>query len=192
MKNQTQNQFSGVRLKEKKCKQCGIKFIPQNTLQSVCSLACAVEFNQRYFKAKRDRDWKEKKKELKEKTKTHSQWLNELQVVFNTYIRARDKNKGCISCGKPLTGKFDAGHYLSVGAYPGRRFDEDNVHGQCVECNQHKHGNHVEYGIRLRARISEIAFDTLMSMRNEPDKLTIYEIKEKIEHYKKLTKSLAD
>ncbi len=33
------------------------------------------------------------------------------------------------------------------------RFNEDNVHRQCVPCNQHKSGNAVEYRIRFINRI---------------------------------------
>lgn len=68
------------------------------------------------------------------------------QKVFNAWIRERDKDKGCISCG----GSVDhAGHYFSVGQYSGLRFDETNVHGQCVGCNCFKHGNLIEYGMGI-------------------------------------------
>lgn len=124
--------------------------------------------------------------ELKEKTKTHSMWLNDLQKVFNQYIRVRDKGKPCISCDTPLIGKYDAGHYMSVGAYANLRFNEDNVHGQCVHCNQHKHGNQVEYGIRLPLRIGMERYNDLLLSRNSNSKLSVEEIKEKITHYKEL------
>lgn len=128
--------------------------------------------------------------ELKEKLKTKSQWLNDLQKIFNEFIRLRDKNKICISCGKPLRGKYDAGHYFTVGAYPNIRFNEDNVHGQCVECNQHKHGNITEYSLYLPKRIGQERFDKLLEERNNPLSMTIPEIQEKIKYYKEKVKQL--
>ena len=48
-------------------------------------------------------------------------------------IRLRDKHQPCISCGKPLEGKYDAGHFFQQQNNRSR-FNEDNVHGQCVHC----------------------------------------------------------
>lgn len=36
---------------------------------------------------------------------------------------------------------LQAGHYFPSGQYPTLRFNEDNVHGQCAECNCGKYGN---------------------------------------------------
>lgn len=113
-----------------------------------------------------------------------SQWRKELQQWFNKYIRLRDEKMPCISCDKKLVGKYDAGHYFSVGSYPNLRFNEDNVHGQCVECNQHKHGNQIEYGIRLEKRIGKKRIEELMSIRNERLSLPLDRIKELITYYK--------
>jgi len=110
------------------------------------------------LKAKNDRL---KIQEMRERIKTRQEHLKELQVVFNSYIRERDKGTLCISCERPLKAKYDAGHFYSVGSYPNLRFDERNVHGQCVECNQHKHGNLIEYGERLLTRIGKQATDEL-------------------------------
>ena len=128
-------------------------------------------------------------KRLREKAKTLSDYRRELQQVFNKFIRERDKDKPCISCNRKLGAKFDAGHYLSVGSYPNLRFDEDNVHGQCVECNQHKHGNLIEYGERLLDRIGEEAFDELYLRRHQPLRLSIDEMKDMIKVYKQKIKT---
>lgn len=141
-------------------------------------------------KKKIKRDWQKEKKQIKEKLKTHKDFIQDLQKVFNTYIRLRDQNKGCISCGQNLSKKYDAGHYFSVGKYPNLRFDEDNVHAQCVHCNQHLHGNIAEYSIRLSRRIGKQRFESLIEKRKTTLKLSIPEIKEKIEHYKKLINKL--
>lgn len=168
--------------KPKKCKQCGNQFNPYTPLQIVCSPNCALEWNQ-------EKEVKKRVKTMKKELLTHSDYLGLLQVVFNKYIRLRDKDKGCITCSRPFRDKFDAGHFLSVGAYPNLRFNEDNVHGQCVHCNQHLHSNNAEYFVRLPERIGLDRFNKLLEQRNEPLKLTIPEIKTLIEKYKKLCKN---
>jgi hypothetical protein len=91
------------------------------------------------------------------------------QETFNEYVRARDAQLPCISCGKPppdLAGFHagrDAGHYRSRGAADHLRFDERNCHAQCVECNQHKAGNIVAYRRGLIERIGIEAVEALES-----------------------------
>lgn len=173
-------------IKQKKCKICKSEFTPQRPLQIACSYYCAIKHSDA-LKARKN---KEEEKKTREKFKTHSEHLKELQVIFNTYIRERDKVKNCISCDKPLTGKYDAGHFYSVGAYPNLRFNEDNVHGQCVACNQHRHGNIHEYGLRLPFRIGGEKFLKLQELRKEPLKLSLPEIEVLKIKYKEKTKIL--
>ena len=164
-------------IKNKKCKECGGNFTPFKTTQVVCGAKCAAKLAEAKV-------WKERKKVMIENTRTRTEWLSLLQIVFNKYIRLRDAGKPCISCDRPLTSKFDAGHFFSVGRYPNLRFCEDNVHGQCVHCNQHLHGNHLEYNERIQHRISSFNYVVLMNKRNDDLKLTLDEIKELIKVYK--------
>lgn len=68
-------------------------------------------------------------------------FIKEAQTAFNAWVRARDEGLPCVSCGDlhPVAlgpgGVWDAGHFLSCGAYPEKRFMEDNVHRQCKTCN---------------------------------------------------------
>lgn len=167
--------------KPKKCKQCGNQFNPYTPLQIVCSPNCALEWNS-------EKEAKKRVKIMKKELLTHSDYLGLLQVVFNKYIRLRDKNRLCISCGKKVVDGH-ASHFFSVGAYPNLRFNENNVHLSCIECNLHKHGNTAEYALRLPERIGQAEFDKLLEQRNEPLKLSIPEIKTLIEKYKKLCKN---
>lgn len=165
------------------CKTCKSEFEPiyrNGLLISKFCIKCVLtksrkEQNKLIFK---------EHKEAKEKLKTHSDYIKELQKIFNTYIRLRDEKKPCISCKKPLIGKYDAGHYYPTSSYPNLRFNENNVFGQCVECNQHKHGNLTEYTINLPERIGLEQFEYLKSIRNISTKYTIAELKELIETYK--------
>lgn len=177
-------------LKPKKCKYCKFEFQPKRPLESVCSQKCAIEYAKAKQRLKVEKEWKTEKKDLKERLKTHSDHLKELQVIFNKYIRLRDKDKPCISCGRALKGKYDAGHFYSVGSYPNLRFNENNVHGQCVHCNQHNHGAMIEYNLRLPERIGQYAYDELERTRNVPLKLTVPEILELKKLYKDKIKTL--
>lgn len=78
--------------------------------------------------------------------------LAKSQKVFNTWIRARDHNKGCISCGREVT---EAGHYFSQGHHSSLRFNEMNTNGQCTRCNCFMHGNLIEYRQGLVKRYGE-------------------------------------
>ena len=57
-------------------------------------------------------------RERKEKLKSRSDWLKDLQRVFNEFIRLRDADLPCISCGRYHQGQWHAGHYRSVGGLP--------------------------------------------------------------------------
>jgi hypothetical protein len=59
-----------------------------------------------------------------------------------------------------------------------------------VECNQHKHGNLIEYGIRIERRIGKSGLQELHSLRNERLSLPLDKIKELIYHYKDKVKEL--
>lgn len=166
--------------KAKICKICEKSFLPYTTTQPVCSFDCLIQYNS-------EKEVKKRVKTMKKELLTHSDYLGLLQVVFNKYIRLRDKNRLCISCGKKVVDGH-ASHFFSVGAYPNLRFNENNVHLSCIECNLHKHGNTAEYALRLPERIGQAEFNKLLEQRNEPLKLTIPEIKTLIEKYKKLCK----
>ena len=179
-------------MKDRICKSCKSRFTPQRPLQGVCSPKCAYAY-QRLLKEKKEaKEWKVEKKEMKENLKTHSDYLRVLQVSFNTYIRFRDKGKPCISCNNKIKDKYDAGHYFSVGGYPALRFNEDNVHAQCVSCNQWLHGNLIMYAENLPKRIGFERTEILFNTKNTIAKLSIPEIKDKIKEYKLKLKQLND
>lgn len=178
-----------MKARKRKCKICKTVFIPQySSVQPTCSIPCAIEYSKLLDKNKKDKAWKEKKRKIKSSIKTKQEHEKELQAIFNTYIRLRDKDKPCISCGTPLKGKFDAGHFYPSGSYKNLRFDENNVHGQCVYCNQHQHGNLIEYTLRLPNRIGQQSFDKLVDSRLEARKYTIPELILMKDKYKRLVK----
>lgn len=172
-------------LKNKKCAHCKTEFQPFRPLQKVCSPKCATEI----VRIAREKQERKDTRERKEKLKTRSDWLKEVQVEFNRYIRARDKSEPCISCGRFHQGQWHAGHYRSVAAAPNLRFDENNVHKQCAPCNNHKSGNIVEYRIRLVAKIG-IEEVQIIESDNKAKHYTIEELKELKAYYRNKWKEL--
>lgn len=173
-------------MKAKKCKVCSNKFEPLRLLQMVCCSACGYE----YAKKQNDSDWKQRKAKIKNDLMTRSDYLKLAQAAFNTYIRTRDKDRKCISCGT-YNGKMNAGHYMSVGSTPELRFNEDNAHKQCERCNTFYSGNLINYRISLIERIGIERIEYLERKDHAPEKFTIEEIKQITIKYKKLTKKLA-
>ncbi len=130
------------------CTVCRVEFMPWNSMQQVCGIRCA----QRVPVIARKKDRADTKRR-KDAVKSRGQWQQEAQQAFNAWIRVRDSALPCISCGRMHEGQWHAGHYLSTGARPELRFDEQNVHRQCQPCNTHLHGNLVMYRAGLVERI---------------------------------------
>jgi len=78
--------------------------------------------------------------------------IKKAQDIFNAWIRNRDKDFVCISCG---SGIDHAGHYFSAGHYSSLRFNEINVNGQCLRCNNYLHGNLIRYRQGLISKYGE-------------------------------------
>jgi hypothetical protein len=199
------------KLKSKKCRNCKDSFIPWNSLQVCCGPGCAIDYDIMKKEKKLKRDIKQAEKveranlrDRKEKLKRRQDWIKDLQVVFNKFCRLRDFDDPCISCGRHeweiegylVGGKWDCGHYLSIGAHPELRFTEFNGNKQCKSCNGGagkfaKKNNTVtqQYRINLIAKIGQNNVDVLES-KHEPLKLDISEIKERIKEYKQKIKQI--
>lgn len=92
------------------------------------------------------------------RTVTLPKLLLKTQKVFNAWIRNRDKDKGCISCGAEVT---EAGHYFSQGHHSSLRFNEMNTNGQCTHCNRFLHGNLINYRKGLLRRYGKAKVEQL-------------------------------
>jgi hypothetical protein len=103
---------------------------------------------------------------MAKKIKTLPKLKNELQEIFNSYIRLRDKDQPCISCNE--SGKYlQAGHYFPVQGYDGLRFDEFNVNGECVRCNNFDDSHLIHYGDNLKQRIGIENYEWLKDVAAE-------------------------
>lgn len=153
------------KVRRKRCKSCNELFKPTySTLQVCCSPKCAHKYSKQ-----KDKERKEKEKEMLEKLEIDKKARTSLgalkkqtQLLFNKYIRMRDKGLPCISENIPYKSDFQAGHCFPVGSFEGLRYDFDNVHGQSIQGNIYLEGNHVNYMINLPKRIGLERFKALV------------------------------
>lgn len=173
----------------KPCKHCGTSFQPVRPLQAVCSPICASRLVKAAKKEVAERD-----KARKETLKRIPDLIKEAQIVFNAYVRARDRAQPCICCGQPLTleavgGGYDCGHYRSTGSASHLRFHEDNAHAQRKVCNRYGAGRAVDYRLGLIARIGLHRVEALEA-DNTPTKWTSERLREIKAVYKAKLKDL--
>jgi FtsZ-binding cell division protein ZapB len=180
--------------KPKTCKNpaCKEKFVPQRLGQAVCNYACGLaikDVNQE--KARKALAQVERKeiKVRKEKLKSRAEHLREAQTAFNEWVRLRDAERPCISCGRHHEGQYHAGHFRSVAANPALRYEPDNVWKQCAPCNTHLSGNLVNYRLSLLQMIGVERVEWLEGP-HEPRKYTVEEIKGIKAHYRALAREL--
>jgi hypothetical protein len=181
--------------RRKRCPSCRVMFTPARTSQAVCGeIECAVAYGQSEKgrattrKALADVERREIKVR-KEKLKSRAEHLKDTQQAFNAWVRERDAELPCISCGRHHQGKYDAGHYRTVGSNPALRFEPLNCHRQCSPCNTQLSGNIVNYRIALVKRIGADQVDWLEGP-HEPKKYTVEELKAMTADYRAKTREL--
>lgn len=166
--------------KPKRCKACRAEFVPARPLQIACGPKCALDLAKKASERKANAQAKEERKaarEAKERVKTRAEYMREAQAAFNAWVRARDANLPCVSCGRHHQGQYHAGHYRSVGSSPALRFEPLNVWKQCAPCNNHLSGNAIEYRIELVKRIGADMVEWLEGP-HDPKKYTVEDLKQ--------------
>jgi hypothetical protein len=176
-----------------KCAICHTVYTKWSMSQKVCGdIECARVQAKKVIKRieeRASRADRTKTRQRIESLQPRSYWIKRLKIYFHRYIRERDKALPCISCDRPLKenkfgGTVDAGHYRSVGSAKHMEFEEMNVHAQCKQCNRDLAGNHVEYRKGLVSRYNKELVEWIES-NQQVVKLTIVDIKELIELYKR-------
>ena len=181
--------------RRKRCPECRVMFTKTRESQVVCGeIECAIA----HGKSEKGRAIAGKAlaevgrrdiKVRKEKLKSRADHLKDTQIAFNAWVRARDAELPCISCGRHHQGKYDAGHYRTVGSNPALRFEPLNCHRQCSPCNTQLSGNIVNYRIELVRRIGAEAVEWLEGP-HEPKKYTVEELKAMTAEYRAKTREL--
>jgi ribosomal protein S26 len=169
-----------------RCKNCKEKFEPIRFNHKYCLKDECV----RAFVAEaKEKQWKQTKTRMKTDLETVQDLVKAAQLVFNKYIRERDKAQFCISCGSQPK-KVNAGHFWNANNHWNVRFDEDNVHLQCERCNSFLSGNLLEYRTNLLTKIGAERFNQLEARARITRKFTKDELKEIIKTYKNKIKDL--
>jgi hypothetical protein len=129
-------------------------------------------------------------RKTKQKTKgiiRVSDLKKEAQKQFNKYIRLRDKDLPCISCGTTEARAWHAGHYWAQGMNGVLRYEENNVHKQCDSCNIWKHGNLLNYRIGLVRKLGPERVEYLDLYHKDIKKWSREELEQIISKYKELS-----
>ncbi|MBL4940048.1 MAG: recombination protein NinG [Colwellia sp.] len=146
-------------------------------------------------KAIKKRESEQKKKNVAFKSKYYADDVKTRKAAAkkacHEYIRLRDKDKPCICCGKPLGDEYHAGHYHESGNNPKVRYDEDNIHGQRVDCNYFKGGDSGDYKENLIARIGAERVNILAKKKTGSLKRTAQDYSEIETYFKNKLKDLA-
>lgn len=183
--------------KPKICPICSTEYIPRSSLQKVChNYTYALEFNRQADAKIADRKNRTREKEeraewrkRKEAVKPLKHWEDATQRVVNDYIRERDRDLPCISCGTWNTVQWESGHFRSRGAASHLRYNEDNIHKQCHRCNAELSSNAIPYRIALVEKIGLERVEALEN-NNTPHRFTREELKGIRMHYRALMRAL--
>lgn len=156
--------------KNRRCAYCKKKVPTESAKINGLKAFCSTDHALAWLNTEKGRDTflkarKAKNTAAKKLLKTKSDYVKEAQQAFNAYVRFRDRDLPCISCGKSPTdrfgGAFDAGHYRSRGAAGHLRYNLHNCHKQCKRCNRDMSGNVVEYRINLIKRMGQDKVEAL-------------------------------
>lgn len=116
-----------------------------------------------------------------------------LDAVFSKYIRARDTSDGwgrCCSCGtiRPYEG-LDAGHFINR-KWKATRWEERNVHAQCISCNRFGEGDASGYALFMLDKYGRETITYLRGLSRETARFTDSEGELMIADYKRKLKEL--
>lgn len=186
--------------KKRKCRTkapgCEVDYIQWSSFQSTCSNpACAIK------KAVKDRERREAKERSRIATerktwrlanRTIAGWcLDARRDGFNPYVRYRDREDGCIVCGRKDKAMYHSGHFMSVGSRPELQFHPDNAHKQCSGCNCSIASVAKKYRANLVDKIGVKRVEYLENY-HATTRWTVDEIKEIKKHYQGEVKRLKD
>lgn len=111
-------------------------------------------------------------------------WTKRIDPPFHRFIRLRDTNDEgygtCCSCNKPIHfHDGQAGHFVTR-QHKATRWDEENVHLQCIYCNQWEGGAQYAYSKFL----GQDKADELMAKSRQIFKLSDAEFEDIYYYYK--------
>lgn len=157
-------------MKLPKCKICKNEFVKTRPLQPTCTrYECMVDYaNQHLSKSVKEKK-KQDTKAKKEFNQNDKVYLKELaQRLVNKYARMRDeKERGyvCCTCGH-RGGQMDGGHFLPTSGYSAIRYNTNQIHQQCKNCNRFNGGKPKEYRVFMIDKYGLDYVEKLESIKN--------------------------
>ncbi len=132
----------------------------------------------------------------KKKTATLAALVRKLDTVFSKYIRRRDADAGgtvaCVTCNRLLHWKeCHAGHFVRR-QHMALRWNEENVHPQCIRCNTFLDGNEAEYSRFIIKRYGMHRFEEMLTLKHSTMKWTREELQTRIAYYASFLKALGE
>lgn len=183
----------------RRCKICREWFHPRFSNEWWCSPEHGAEYGLMLREKEKLKREQQRKKEAQQERrslkirkaalKPLKHWEDVTQRVVNDYIRERDKDEPCISCGTWETVQWEAGHFRSRGSASHLRYHEENIHKQCHHCNVHLSGNQQQYRINLIRKIGTQRVEALEN-NNTPCRYTTEELKSIRTRYSALRRAL--
>ena len=173
-----------------RCKHCRNKFEPVRFNMKYCLKDECVRV---WVESEKAKTWKKTKAKMKNDLETIQELIKATQIIFNKYIRLRDKGQVCISCQKKLKeGNVDAGHMWSAGGHSNLRFNEFNVNAQCSRpCNKDKAGDINNYRLGFVERYGIEKLNEIDALAKIERKFTKEELKELMQVYKNKIKDIS-
>jgi hypothetical protein len=113
--------------------------------------------------------------------------IKKVDRLFSRYIRKKYAKEGgwcvCVTCGIEVhRDECHAGHFVRRGHHA-VRWDERNVHPQCVHCNTYLDGNEGEYARYIIDTYGREVLDELLAAKRLTKKWTMDELRELVEQY---------
>jgi len=147
-------------MKPKQCKNknCCNKFTPERQFQTTCGWECSIEYAKQ-LKEKKAKDATKQNNIAKRAFKASDRSIikEKAQRLVNKYARLRDQYENgyrCCTCGI-AKGKMDGGHFLPTSTYSAVRYNTNQIHQQCVNCNRYNAGRRAEYKIFMIEKYGE-------------------------------------
>jgi hypothetical protein len=132
----------------------------------------------------------------KKKKPTLSALEAKLDGMFSEWIRRSSADEGgtvgCVTCGKLMYWKNDgaqAGHFIKR-QHRSVRWDERNVHVQCVYCNKWRNGEEGQHGDYIIRTHGIDAHQDLFRLKHQVKKYTRSDLEALITEYKTKLKEL--
>lgn len=182
--------------KKKSCRYCKEYVDVDSGIQVRAGFFCSDDHMIKFAIAKTEKQRKTEQNRVKFQRKRtfvdndRSKQLAFAQKAFNEFIRLRDKDQPCISCGTKADVQYCAGHFRTRGGAPQLRFNQFNVHKQCNKhCNLELSGNIGEYRLNL---IKKIGLEKVewIEAQNKALNLSVQDIRAIKFYYRRLVRSL--